>query len=226
MGEIPGARARLDREVAAVFDCLRSLAELLTPGQVPDLAVPREPFRDGGTVPATYHYSAVHRVDAREARPPRSAYGPELAFLAGGFLRADGWVTSEGTRRPGTGAGSTVVNGERGGARVGVSVAHDRSSVLYTGRTSAVALYEPEPHVRPEPVVTARTLSSGYALCYECDGLGWCPACEGQGWVLGSSPGPPAGPVPRDPHRLGLCPLCSARRICPVCRGAGQLYDG
>ncbi|MFK0257093.1 hypothetical protein [Streptomyces sp. NPDC090445] len=224
MGEIAGARDRLHREAEAVRGCLRALAEQLTPGQEPGFAVSRKPFRDGGTAPATYHHAFIERVEAREARPPRNAYEPGLAARAAAvLLAADGWDT--GGQQPDA-EGREVRGVLRGGAWVRVCVSAHRSSVLYEGRTADVALYEPEPHVQPEPSATPETLWAGHELCHECDGLGWCPACEGEGWVLGGRPGWGAGSRPRDPNRLGRCPLCSTRRICPICNGAGQVRAG
>ncbi|MEU2392679.1 hypothetical protein [Streptomyces sp. NPDC007369] len=223
MGEIAGAREELEREAEAVRGCLRALAEQLTPGQVPGFAVAPDPFRDSGTVPATYRHGFSARVEARAARPPRSAYEPGLAARGAALLAAEGWDT--GGQQPGA-EGREVKGVLRGGAWVRVSVSALRSSVLYEGRTSDIALYEPEPQARPEPSATPETLWTGHELCYECDGLGWCPACEGEGRVLGGDPGWGAGSIPRDPDRLGRCPLCSTRRICPVCSGAGQVPAG
>ncbi|WP_438309889.1 hypothetical protein ACSHWO_02695 [Streptomyces sp. HUAS TT3] len=223
MEEIAGARERFEREVATVRGCLRALAEQLTPGQVPEFAVPPEPLRDGGTVPATYHHAFIERVQADGAQPPQEAYGPGLAARAAALLSAGGWDT--GGRRPG--AEDREAKGVlRGGPWVRVSVPASRSSVLYEGRTSDIALYEPVPHVRPGPSATPETLWAGHELCYECDGLGWCPVCEGKGWVLGGNPGWGSRSIPRDPDRLGRCPLCSTRRVCPICNGAGQVPVG
>ncbi|MEZ0067202.1 DnaJ-class molecular chaperone [Streptacidiphilus sp. MAP12-20] len=60
----------------------------------------------------------------------------------------------------------------------------------------------------PEPVRTPETLTPGYVLCYECDGLGWCPACGGSGWGSGA---------------WGRCQLCGHEQVCPICRGSGDL---
>ncbi|MEV6095102.1 hypothetical protein [Nocardia sp. NPDC051981] len=63
---------------------------------------------------------------------------------------------------------------------------------------------------RPEPVRTAETVTPGYVLCYECDGEGRCPRCHGVGWL-------------DDTGKRRRCPLCHARRVCPICRGEGEL---
>ncbi|MFG2873641.1 hypothetical protein ACGFYU_01185 [Streptomyces sp. NPDC048337] len=218
---IPGARERLTRAAEELRACLRRSAGQLTPGQVPEFPLPESPFGDHGRVPAMWHYSFVERVRARDARPPRDAYPADLAARAAALLTAEGW----GTPEPRAGQhGGALVTGARDGMEITVSVVKGHDEVVYSGRTPEVALYEPVPHVRPEPVVTEQTLTSGYDLCYECDGLGWCPACEGRGWVLGGRGGWGAGNRPRDPNRLGLCSLCFAKRFCPICRGAGQLH--
>lgn len=61
-----------------------------------------------------------------------------------------------------------------------------------------------------EPVRTAETVTPGYVLCYECDGEGRCPRCHGAGWL------DTAG-------KKRKCPLCHAQRVCPICRGEGEL---
>lgn len=58
---------------------------------------------------------------------------------------------------------------------------------------------------------TPETLTPGYVLCYECDGLGRCPGCGGRGWVL------------REPHRRKRCAECGTRQVCPICQGHGEL---
>ncbi|AUY53813.1 hypothetical protein C2142_38930 [Streptomyces sp. CB01881] len=58
---------------------------------------------------------------------------------------------------------------------------------------------------------TPVTVTPGYVLCYECDGLGRCPGCGGRGWVPGRN-------RPRS-----RCGECGTTRVCPVCRGGGEL---
>ncbi|MEV5378404.1 hypothetical protein AB0L26_20895 [Streptomyces nondiastaticus] len=219
--EIPGARARLLGAAEAVCASLTSLAERLTPGQVPEFAVSGDPSVDTGTEPPTYLYTVRKRVYVRDARPEREAYEPGLAARAAALLAADGWETTEEILDPRPGTWDVVVTGLRHDAQIMVSVSPGRDEVMYQGRTPAVALYEHVPHVRPDPVVTPETLRPGYTLCYECDGLGWCPGCEGRGWVLGGRPGWGGGSP--DPGRLGRCPECLTERVCPICRGRGSL---
>ncbi|GLW56847.1 hypothetical protein [Kitasatospora phosalacinea] len=81
----------------------------------------------------------------------------------------------------------------------------------HRGRAPAATPREPEQPRRPEPVRTAETVTPGYVLCYECDGLGACDSCDGRGWLPGEPPG------------RRRCRVCFARRVCPVCRGGGEL---
>lgn len=63
----------------------------------------------------------------------------------------------------------------------------------------------------PEPVRTPETVTPGYVLCYECEGLGWCPSCGGRGWLDDGAGG------------RKRCPECHTQGICPICQRAGQL---
>ena len=221
MAEIPGARDRLQREAEAICASLRSLAGRLTPGQVPEFAVPGTPFMDTGTEPATYLHTIHHRVHARDARAGRDAYTPAIFARAARLLAADGWETTREVPQPRL-PNWGVVTGLREGAQLSVSVSRRRDKVTYQGRTPALALYEHVPHRRPEPLVAPETPLPGNVLCAECDGLGRCALCEGRGWTLGGRPG--WRPGPSDPGRLGLCPECFGRRLCPGCGGEGQYY--
>ncbi|MFE3788983.1 hypothetical protein [Streptomyces goshikiensis] len=225
MAEIPGARTGLLRDAEEVRAYLRSLAARLTPGQVPEFALPDEPFGDWGTEPATFQYSFHGHVRARDARPERAAYDPALASRAAESLREDGWESRvETAKYPRAGGREVVVVGVRDGRRITLSFPRDHGAVLYRGQSRALPLYEHVPHVRPEPAVTPETLEPGWALCYECEGLGYCPACEGRGWVMGGRPGWGGGTS--DPDRLGRCPECFTERVCPICRGRGSLRPG
>lgn len=116
MAEIPGARAGLLRDAEEVRAYLRSLAARLTPGQVPEFALPDEPFGDWGTEPTTFQYSFHGHVRARDARPGRAAYDPALASRAAESLREDGWESRvEAAKYPRTGGREVVVVGVRDG---------------------------------------------------------------------------------------------------------------
>ncbi|MEE1805542.1 hypothetical protein PUR32_04215, partial [Streptomyces sp. BE133] len=97
------------------------------------------------------------------------------------------------------------------GTRIEVRTGDHNSAVLYSGQTPALALREPADFQWPEPVRTPGTLTPGYVLCYECDGLGACHGCGGRGWV------------PSEPHGRSNCRQCGGQRVCPICRGGGQL---
>ncbi|MFE3188735.1 hypothetical protein ACFXHA_06970 [Nocardia sp. NPDC059240] len=64
---------------------------------------------------------------------------------------------------------------------------------------------------RPEPARTSETVTPGFVLCYECDGVGRCPRCDGAGWLTD------------DTGEKRKCPVCHAHRVCLICRGDGQL---
>ncbi|WP_166028037.1 hypothetical protein [Streptomyces chilikensis] len=97
------------------------------------------------------------------------------------------------------------------GNRIEVRVDAHGSTVLFLGQTPVTALYEPHEFRWPEPVRRSATLTPGHLLCYECDGLGACDCCGGRGWL------------PSEPHGRSRRPQCAARRICPICGGAGEL---
>lgn len=63
----------------------------------------------------------------------------------------------------------------------------------------------------PDPVRTPETVTPGYVLCYECEGLGWCPSCGGRGWLDDGAGG------------RKRCPECHTTGSCPICQRAGQL---
>lgn len=74
-----------------------------------------------------------------------------------------------------------------------------------------MALHDPQEFQRPQPVRPAETVTPGYVLCYEYDGLGWCHGCEGRGRL----PDPTGGRI--------NCPACHRSRVCVICRGAAEL---
>ncbi|MBW5485028.1 hypothetical protein [Streptomyces bambusae] len=214
--EIPGARRRLAEETERLRGYLKELAARLTPGQVPEFPLEYAPFVDHGTVPATFHQSLSGVVR------PQGVSAVEAVARAAELFAADGWRTAGPAPGDRNTVLESVVTGTLDGMEIRVSAARGTGVLAYRGRTKPVALYPERPHVRPEPVRTAETVSAG-DLCYECDGLGWCPCCEGRGWVMGGSAGWGGGGR-RDPDRLGRCPLCGTRRVCPVCNGSGQLF--
>ncbi|MEV6771259.1 hypothetical protein AB0N05_21830 [Nocardia sp. NPDC051030] len=202
MGEIPGARAELDRLGGALRAQLVELISELTPGTGLDLLFLDEPTVVDWHEPLKYRYS----TDFRGARAAEVG-AAEVARLGAGRLAAAGWTVSQAPEADGSG---TVVTGTRDGMSIEIRVAEHVPNVLFSGRTPAMALFTPS-FEWPAPVRTPENLTPGYVLCYECDGLGRCPECGGRGWL----PDEAAGRV--------KCPECLGRRVCPICRDAGEL---
>ncbi|MFI6870193.1 hypothetical protein [Nocardia sp. NPDC050406] len=203
MGEIPGARQRLDRLSQSLRVRLTELVAQLTPQAGNALFMPAEPKVVDWHEPLRYQYSAT----ARGERPVSEDLAA-FAGRAGQLLLAAGWEAVEERSAD----GGVVVTGRHEGNVIEILLSDDEPGVLYKGRTPALPLSTATAPQRPEPVRTSGTVSEGHVLCYECDGLGWCPTCAGRGWV----PDAERGQRP--------CPECLRERVCPVCRGAGQLY--
>ncbi|MEU6580749.1 hypothetical protein [Nocardia sp. NPDC046763] len=198
MGDISGAREELDRLGAALRAQLVELITDLTPGTGLSLL-----FLDAPTVvdwadPPRYHYSGLIR-----GQRPATVPAADLVERAAALLAAAGWEV--GTEE--VEAGAVVVTGHRQGNSIEVRVSGRSSSVMFSGQTPALALSGPGEFRRPDPVRTPETLTPGYVLCYECDGLGACPECNGRGRLSNGH----------------ICPECNGGRFCPICRGAGQL---
>ncbi|MFC8042048.1 hypothetical protein [Nocardia sp. NPDC057353] len=182
------ARRRLEEAAEVLRADLLALAAELAPGHPPGLTVLPEPAVLEWREPLRYHYRATLHVPAAL---PRAA---EL-------LAAGGWEL--------TGTDDGLV-AERAGFRLRIR-SHGRDGLSIGGDTPGFVLFPATEWSRPEPVVTAETLRSGYLLCYECDGLGACPECFGRGWILDAG------------QRRTRCVECHGARTCPVCAGAGQL---
>ncbi|MFB8241514.1 hypothetical protein ACFC58_33770 [Kitasatospora purpeofusca] len=154
--------------------------------------------------PSRYRCSAVYQGDR-----PASVTAAGTASRAVSLLRAAGWEVTV-SQEDDDGLLWTVVVAHRDGSTVRVLTSDDTPAVAFRGQTRALVLHPPE----PAPERTPETLTPGYVLCYECDGLGRCPGCGGRGWVL-RTPGPSG--------RRSRCAECATRKVCPICRGAGQL---
>ncbi|MFE4800007.1 hypothetical protein ACFRFL_34530 [Streptomyces sp. NPDC056708] len=163
----------------------------------PKVADRREPLR--------YHYSTVY-----QGNRPATATAAETASRAAFLLRAAGWDVTA-SQEDDDGMLWIVVVAHRVGNGIRILTSDDTPAVVFRGQTPALALCPPQPVQQPEPVRTPETITPGYVLCYECDGLGWCPGCGGRGWVLGQ------------PHRRSRCKECGTTKVCPICRGEGQL---
>ncbi|MEU5424955.1 hypothetical protein AB0H73_05010 [Streptomyces olivoreticuli] len=205
MGEIPGAREELDRLGRALRAQLVEMITDLTPGSDLGLLFLNEPRVADWHEPLRYHYSAVFRGER-----PASVDAAEIASRASALLGSAGWEVAaseeiDGAKRSG------VITGRHGGSSISIRAGDHTSAVLFTAQTPMPALRTPEKFQWPEPVRTLETLTPGYVLCYECDGLGACPGCGGR------------GRLPGEPHGRADCRECSRQRVCPICRGGGEL---
>ncbi|MVU78975.1 hypothetical protein GPX89_17190 [Nocardia sp. ET3-3] len=201
MGDISAAREELDRLGAALRAQMVELITDLTPDT--DLGLL---FLDAPTVadwaePPRYHYSGLIR-----GQRPATVPAAELARRASAMLTAAGWDVGETEDTSGA-RPAVLITGRRDGNSIEVRVGDHTSSVMFSGRTPELALRGQEETRRPEPVRTPGTLTPGYVLCYECDGLGACPECLGRGRLANGR----------------LCPECNGAGFCPICRGGGEL---
>ncbi|WP_144440844.1 hypothetical protein [Streptomyces roseifaciens] len=212
MGDMPGAREELDRLGRALRAQLVELINDLTPGSDLRLLFLDAPRIVDWHEPLRYQYS----TSSFNGERPAHVSAAESVSRAAALLGSAGWevaISQEGVgggARPGPRPGSVVI-GRRDGCRIEIRVSDHRSIVYFDGRTPAMALYEPEEFQWPEPARTAETVTPGYVLCYECDGLGWCPGCGGRGWVYDKVRG------------RKNCSVCHRDRVCLICRGAAQL---
>ncbi|APB01556.1 hypothetical protein [Nocardia seriolae] len=200
MGEISGARAELDRLGAVLRAQLVELIADLTPDADLGLLFLDEPTVADWSEPPRYHYSGLIRGER-----PATVAAADIARRATALLAGAGWEVGEVADTSGP-KPAVVVTGRRDGLGIEVRVGDHTSAVMFSGRTPALALREPEEFRLPDPVRTPETLTSGHVLCYECRGLGACPECGGRGW-LGEE----------------RCPECHGSRVCPICGGDGEL---
>ncbi|WP_329568558.1 hypothetical protein [Kitasatospora sp. NBC_01266] len=177
----------------------------LTPGGDLRLLFLDEPGVADWHEPLRYRYSALFRGDR-----PASVRASDLASRAARLLGLAGWEVAVGEERDG-GKRWSVLTGRHDGSSVEIRVGHHTSAVMFSGRTAAMPLHTLEAFQWPEPVCTAESVTPGYVLCYECDGLGACPGCGGRGWV------------PEPTHGRTKCRECHGARFCLICRGGGEL---
>ncbi|MFC5144790.1 hypothetical protein [Streptomyces aureoversilis] len=206
MGDIPGAREELDRLGRALRAQLVELINELTPGSDLRLLFLDEPTVVDWHEPLRYQYG----TSSFNGQYPAHASAADIASRAAALLGSANWEVAT-TQEEVRGRTRFVVTGRRDGCGIEISVGDRRSVVYFDGRTPAMALYETEEFAWPEPVRTAETVTSGYVLCYECDGLGWCPGCGGRGWMHDEARG------------RKNCSACRRERVCLICRGAAQL---
>lgn len=184
MGEIPGGREELDRLGRALRAQLVELIDNLTPGADLGLLFLDEPVRRRTNIadwhePLRHSYSAVFRGER-----PEGVGAADVASRAAGLLSPADWdIVGLEEEIDGTKCTYVLTARHPDGTRIEVRTGDYNSTVLYSGQTPALALREPEEFQWPEPVRTPETLTPGYVLCYECDGLGACHGCGGRGWV-------------------------------------------
>ncbi|MFD0531319.1 hypothetical protein ACFQ1I_39610 [Kitasatospora arboriphila] len=205
MDETADARAELDRLGRSLREQLVVLITDLAPGadlgllflDAPSVADRHEPLR--------HHYAAVFRGER-----PAAVTAAGTASRAAALLGSASWDVTA-SEEDDDGQRCSMVLAHRDGIRIRVRTGDHTSAVMFGGRTPALAFGPAEPFRQPEPVRTPDTLTPGYLLCYECDGLGWCPGCGGRGWV------------PSEPRGRTRCRVCRTERVCPICRGGGEL---
>ncbi|MFE6489684.1 hypothetical protein ACFVGN_43070, partial [Streptomyces sp. NPDC057757] len=165
-----------------------------------------------------------HHALAYQGNRPARVTATETSDRAVSLLDAAGWDVTT-SRLDDDGRVWTVVVARRDGSTIRVLTSDDTPAVVFRGQTADLSLHtpqpaqhpvpetvpEPQPEPEPEPVRTPETLTPGYVLCYECDGLGLCLLCRGRGWR------------PRLPEGKRRCGECQARKVCVICRGGGQL---
>ncbi|MFD7321560.1 hypothetical protein ACFV9D_10835 [Streptomyces sp. NPDC059875] len=206
MGAIPGAREKLDRLGRALHAQLVELINDLTPGSDLRLLFLDEPSIVDWHEPLRYRYS----TSSFNGELPANVGATDIVSRAAALLGSAGWEVATSQENVG-GRSWMVVTARRDGNSIEIRVGDHVPVVWFSGLTPAIALNEPEEFQWPEPVRTAETVTPGYVLCYECDGLGWCPGCGGRRWVRDEARG------------RKNCGECHRDGVCPICRGAGEL---
>lgn len=205
MGETSQARAELDRLGRSLRTQLVELITELTPGADLSLLFLDEPGVVDWHEPLRYQYSTDSFSGERG-----DVAASETLRRATALLEAAGWSISEARETAGT-TERTLLTASRDGNTIEIRISEHTPTVYFSGRTPAMPVQTAQAFEWPEPTKTAATVTPGYVLCYECDGLGWCPECGGRGWLPDAAKG-----------RV-KCPECNQEKICPICRGAGQL---
>ncbi|MEU3561344.1 hypothetical protein [Kitasatospora sp. NPDC006786] len=206
MGPVPGAREELDRLGRALRSQLVELIDDLAPDSDPGLPLLDTPQVVDWHEPLRYRYS----VSSSTGKRPANAGAADTAARAAALLHSAGWTVAT-SQEDAKGTPRIVVTGHRDGCTIEIRTVDHTSTVWFSGQTPAMALYEPEEFHRPEPVRTAETVTAGFVLCYECEGLGWCYDCGGRGWRPDATRG-----------RVN-CPACHRHRVCVICRGEAEL---
>ncbi|MFE3504710.1 hypothetical protein [Kitasatospora sp. NPDC059160] len=217
MDETSTARAELDRLGRSLHGQLLTLVKDLTVRVHLRRLALGEPQPEITDRPDPLRH---HHFLAYQGNRPARVTATETSDRAVSLLDAAGWDVTT-SRLDDDGRVWTVVVAHRDGSTIRVLTSDDTPAVVFRGQTTDLALHtpqpvpvpaaEPQPEPDPEPVRTPETLTPGYVLCYECDGLGLCLLCRGRGWR------------PRLPEGKRRCGECQARKVCVICRGGGQL---
>ncbi|MFD5463841.1 hypothetical protein ACFWIQ_13615 [Kitasatospora sp. NPDC127059] len=213
MDETSEARAELDRLRHSLREQLVTLLTHLTIRVHLRRLSLDEPEVAGRHEPPLHRYATWY-----QGNRPKTSTAAETASRATHLLRAAGWDVTA-SQEDDDGRLWTVLVAHRDGNEILILTSDDTPAVVFRARTPALDLSAPPPVRQPEPeqepeqelVRTPETLTPGYVLCYECDGLGWCPGCGGRGWVLDRT------------GRKGRCRECRTTKVCAICRGGGEL---
>ncbi|MFD4261804.1 hypothetical protein ACFWR9_30340 [Streptomyces sp. NPDC058534] len=206
MAQIPGASEKLDRLGRILRARMVELIGGLTPGSDlgsllfsgPRVVEWREPLR--------HEYWAQFRGERPASVRPAEAASRAAVLLDSAQGEVAESQENDGPKR------WYVVTGRQDGSGIEVRVSGHTPTVVFTGRTPAMLLYGPQEFRWPEPVCTPETVSPGYVLCYECEGLGACPGCGGH--------------APRPSPRAAGTPAasCATRNVSACSAGAPVSY--
>ncbi|MEW1636916.1 hypothetical protein AB0469_22905 [Streptomyces sp. NPDC093801] len=185
---------RLDRSLRAQLVAL--ITELTVRVHLRRLTLDEPKALDERGEPLRHRYATWYQGER-----PRKATAAETSSRAVLLLRAAGWDVTVSQEHD-DGILWTVVVAHRDGNDIRILTSEDTPAVSFRGRTPALVPGPPQPvrqpEPEPEPVRTPQTLTPGYVLCYECDGLGLCPdAAAAGGWSARPAAGADARSAPR-----------------------------
>lgn len=132
MGEVPGARAELDRLGNVLRTQLLTLIAELTPDADRTLLFLDEPTPVDPEDPRAHHYSTTFR-----GKRPDSVTAPDTIRQAASLLANSGWEVSESRE-----VNRTLIAAYRSGCTIEVRVPDHTPTILYSASTPAIALPE------------------------------------------------------------------------------------
>ncbi|MEV6069817.1 hypothetical protein AB0L82_24990 [Nocardia sp. NPDC052001] len=132
MGEVPDARAELDRLGNSLRTQLLDLITLLTPGADPTLLFLDEPTPVDDEDPAAHHYSTTFR-----GQRPNSITAADTIRQAATLLANSGWEVSESRE-----VNRTLITAYRSGCTLELRIPDHTPTVLYSATTPAFPLPE------------------------------------------------------------------------------------